>query len=266
MVVAVTGSASGMGAATAALLRRQAHHVIGVDLRDAAVVADLSDPEGRDGALRRIIDLADGKLQGVVAFAGVSGFAGRAGSTVVSVDYFGAVDMFEGLRTALADPAAAVAVSSNVATTAPGIDEPLVDACLMGDEAAARARADAIGGPAAYAAAKFALARWVRRRSTSPEWIGHGITLNAVVPGHVETPLVSEMRADPDGAAILDRLPLPVGRPGRPEEIAALTAFLLGPDARFIVGSVLYADGGTDATIRADDWPAVRVRRNRATT
>ena len=46
-----------------------------------------------------------------------------------------------------------------------------------------------------------------------------------------------------------------VGRRGRPEEIAALIEFLLGPDARFFCGSVVFCDGGTDAMTRADDIP-----------
>ena len=47
----------------------------------------------------------------------------------------------------------------------------------------------------------------------------------------------------------------PLGRNGRPEEIAALIAYLLGPDARFFCGSVLFCDGGMDAQFRSDDWP-----------
>ena len=52
-----------------------------------------------------------------------------------------------------------------------------------------------------------------------------------------------------------DQFPIPVGRPGDPDEIAAVIAFLLGPDARFFCGSIIYVDGGTDALLRADDWP-----------
>ena len=255
-----------MGAATTALLQERGYRVIGLDLRNAEVEADLSTQEGRAAALDSAKALASGELHGVAAFAGVSGFAGRPGSLVVSTNYFGAVEIFVGLRPLLADTAdaAAVAVSSNAATTAPGIDEPLIEACLAADEPAARARADEVGGPAAYAAAKLALARWARRMSTTPDWIGSGITLNAIAPGYVETPLVTEMRADPDGQAVLDRLPLPISRGGRPEEVAALTAFLLSREARFIVGSLIYIDGGTDAYLRPDDWPAIRPLRVRS--
>ena len=57
-------------------------------------------------------------------------------------------------------------------------------------------------------------------------------------------------------APLLDMFPLPIGRAGRADEIAALIEFLLGPDASFFCGSVVFADGGTDALLRAEDIPA----------
>ncbi len=99
------------------------------------------------------------------------------------------------------------------------------------------------------------MARWVRRHAPTPEWIGEGITLNAIAPGKIETPMIAEGRADPVIGQHIDAFPLPIGRDGQPEEIAALLAFLLGPDARFFVGSVIFCDGGTDALARSDDWP-----------
>jgi NAD(P)-dependent dehydrogenase (short-subunit alcohol dehydrogenase family) len=53
----------------------------------------------------------------------------------------------------------------------------------------------------------------------------------------------------------VDAFPIPVGRKGSAEEVAAFVDFLLGPDARFICGSVLFIDGGSDAQLRADDFP-----------
>jgi len=50
--------------------------------------------------------------------------------------------------------------------------------------------------------------------------------------------------------------PIPMGAPGQPEDVAAVIDFLLGTDARLLVGSVVFADGGTDALLRAGDWPA----------
>jgi NAD(P)-dependent dehydrogenase (short-subunit alcohol dehydrogenase family) len=72
----------------------------------------------------------------------------------------------------------------------------------------------------------------------------------------IDTPMIAEGRTFPEIAAGLDMFPLPLGRPGRPEEIAALVDYLLGPDGRFFCGSILFCDGGTDALLRPDDWPS----------
>jgi NAD(P)-dependent dehydrogenase (short-subunit alcohol dehydrogenase family) len=132
----------------------------------------------------------------------------------------------------------------------------LVDALLAAERDRARALADEAGAVATYAATKVAVARWVRRQAPTAEWAGAGVRLNAVAPGMVATALVAEQRADPTMAPLLDALPIPVGRPARPEELAAVVAFLLGPDASFLCGTVLLADGGSEALLRPDAWPS----------
>lgn len=257
--IAITGSASGMGAATRALLTGAGHTVIGVDLRDADVIADLATPAGRSAAVEGIAAAAPDGLDGAVTFAGVMGLPGRDGSLVASVNYFGTVEVMRGLRQLLAVPggSAAVCISSNSTTVQPGIPLELVDACLADEEQDARQLADKVGAMATYAATKMAIARWVRAQATTAAWIGEGITLNAVAPGYVATPMTAEGMRDPQMRPMLEQFPVPVGRPGRPEEIAAVVAFLLGEDARFFCGSVLFCDGGSDALFRTNDWPSV---------
>ena len=256
--IAITGSASGIGAATARRLSEDGHSVIGVDLREADIVADLSNRDGRRAAIDGILERSGGKLHGLVPCAGLSGLPDRPGHLLASLNYFGSIELFEGLREALAagGDAAAVGLCSNSTTTSPTIHMDIVAACEAADEDAARAAADRVGSIQTYAATKLALARWVRSRATTEDWIGRGITLNAVAPGKTDTPMVAEGRADPVLRPLLDAFPLPVGRNGRPEEIASLICFLLGPEARFFVGSVIFCDGGTDALMRPLDWPA----------
>lgn len=254
----VTGSASGMGAATRARLEADGQRVIGVDLRDAEVEADLGTAAGRRAAVAAIADAADGVLDGVVTWAGLAGLTHLPGSLLASVNYFGTVELLADLRPllALGDRPAAVAVSSNSTTVQPGVPMDLVDACLAGDEEAARTAADAAGALATYPATKTAVARWARRQAPLPEWAGAGITLNVVAPGAIETPMIEATRADPVIGQFVDAFPIPVGRLGTARELAALVAFLLGPDARFLCGSVVFADGGTDALLRADRTPS----------
>jgi NAD(P)-dependent dehydrogenase (short-subunit alcohol dehydrogenase family) len=249
-----------MGAATKKRLEDDGHEVIGVDVRDATATFDLGTEAGRENAIEAVFQYADGAIDGLVTFAGLAGTSTRPGSTVVSVNYFGTVALLEGLRPALVaargKAAAAVAISSNSSTVQPGLPGVLVDACLEGDEEEARRLGDELGAPVAYPCSKLAVARWVRRNATKEPWAGEGINLNAIAPGFIETPMTAEIKKDAKIGPLLDQFPIPVGRGGRPEEIAALVAFLLGPEGRFLCGSVVLADGGSEAVLRPDHWPA----------
>ena len=253
--IAITGSASGIGAATAERLRAAGDRVIGVDVQNADVVADLATAAGRAAAIEGVKAAADGRLDGFVPCAGLGGLPGRPGSLLVSVNYYGTVVLLEALRPLLeAAGGAAIAISSNSTTIQPNWPAEVAEACLTGDEARARELADTTDSMSTYPATKAAIARYVRRNA--PDWAASGVALNAIAPGLVETALVAEGREDPTMAPLLAGLPIPVGRGGRAEEIAAFLAFLLSPEARFFCGSVLFVDGGTDALLRADDWPS----------
>jgi NAD(P)-dependent dehydrogenase (short-subunit alcohol dehydrogenase family) len=248
--VAVTGSASGIGAAIRSRLEAEGARVVGVDLRDAEVRADLSTAEGCDAAVAAVAEAAGGALHGAVACAGIGPHVRPAG-LIARVDYFGTMRVLDGLLAVLAaspNPAA-VAISSNSAGITPRSD-PLLAAMEDGDEPGAVEIADGLDGAIVYGTSKLAVARGVRRRAQP--WGAAGVRLNAVAPGPVDTPLLAASRADPTLGPLVDALPIPLGRRAGADEIATVVAFLLGPDSSYVHGSVLFADGGSDALLRPD--------------
>jgi NAD(P)-dependent dehydrogenase (short-subunit alcohol dehydrogenase family) len=251
-VCAITGSASGIGAAIRRRLESDGARVIGVDLRDAEIAADLSTSQGRHAAVSGVLERCSGRLDRLVLSAGVGAHV-RPPSLVASVNYFGAVELLDALLPALraGESPAALVVCSNSAQMAPLDEHPYVKALLAGDEAEARRVIDAADNSIiAYLGSKHALGRAVRRRAG--DWGRAGVRLNAVAPGPVKTPLLAGDMADPVTGAAIGKLSIPLGRMGEPEEVAELAAFLLGDQAGWIHGGVFYIDGGNDAEIRPD--------------
>jgi NAD(P)-dependent dehydrogenase (short-subunit alcohol dehydrogenase family) len=248
----VTGSASGIGAAVRARLEAAGARVIGVDLRDAEVKADLGDPAARTAAVGELRERCGERLDRLVVCAGLGAHV-RPPARVASVNYFGAVALLDGLFDALAagEAPAALAVSSNSAQLAPFDQHPYVLALLDGDEPRARALCEEHDSPiVAYVGSKHALARAVRRRA--PAWGARGVRLNAIAPGPTETPLYRGDRDDPLTAAGVRGVRVPLGRIAQPAEVAKLAGFLLSPAAGFVHGAVVYVDGGMDALARPD--------------
>jgi len=256
---AVTGSGSGMGRAVADRLRDGGHTVIGVDIRDAEVPADLSTAPGRRAAADAVLTACGRRLDGAVLAAGLGPTKG-AERLITEVNYFGVVELLEAWRPALAtaERAKVVVFSSNSTTTVPAVPGRAVRALLAGDVEKAL-RAYRFLGPAAppmaYAASKVAVSRWVRRQAVTPQWAGAGIRLNALAPGAVMTPLLERQLATPAEARQIRRFPVPIGGFGDAGQLADWGVFMLSDSADFLCGSVVFVDGGSDAYFRADDWP-----------
>ena len=103
---------------------------------------------------------------------------------------------------------------------------------------------DMSAGVGAYVASKHGVSGLTRQYAIS--FARHGVRVNAIAPGYIETPMTAMAReVEEVGRGIADMHPM--GRFGQPEEIAAAAAFLASDDASFITGIVLPVDGGYTA-------------------
>ncbi|HEX5142655.1 MAG TPA: SDR family oxidoreductase [Mycobacterium sp.] len=259
---AVTGSASGMGAQVARKLLDAGHRVIGVDLHDADVVADLGTPRGRRAAALEVLERAGGRLDGAVLAAGIGPTPGADRLRLIfEVNYLGVAELLQAFRPALATAgnAKVVVVGSNSTTTTPAVPNRTVRALLAGDVARAVRSLRLFGKAApamAYAGSKTAVSHWARQQAVTADWAGAGIRLNVIAPGAILTPLLEKQLATPDEARTVNAFPVPVGRFGDPAQLADWMIFMLSDAAEFLCGSVIFVDGGSDAYFRARDWPA----------
>jgi len=247
----LTGGATGIGAAIKKQLLDDGHQVFVIDIKAADVEADLSSADGRASALAVLRDKFSNGLDGIITCAGVGSQAPTKLTT--SLNYYGSVDLVNGVRDLLEkNGGAVILVSSN---SAPMSTSPeFVQALLEKTETEALNIAEDIDGHQAYSGTKLALAQWMRRNIN--EFSQQGIRINAIAPGYTQTPLTEAVENDPEYGpkikAFMDSIP--VGRPGKPEDMAKTTKFLLSDDASFISGSVLFIDGGHDAMLRPDQF------------
>ena len=230
----VTGAASGIGRATAERLVRDGWQVVGVDILDGmpegiqAIVGDAADAATIAAALA----LAQGRLDGLVCAAGLPPNDRwddeAAWHELLRVDLTGP---YEAARLCL--PALAEARGSIV----------IVGSIVGPIEGSARAPG--------YAAAKAGLVGL--SRSLALIGADHGLRVNLVEPGAINTPLDTP-RYPPN-----DRPDVPLGRMGTADEVAAAICFLLSEDASYVTGAELVVDGG-----RSIATPAARANAERA--
>lgn len=251
----ITGAASGIGKATKELLESRGERVVGVDVHDADVVADLSTASGRSAMVDEVAALTDGHLDAVFAVAGLA----TPVPATIAVNFFGMKATLEGLRPLLAGSLAPRAVGvASMASLFP-VDDALLAALTADDEPAALARAGELAaagpepGALIYGTSKRAFALWLRRVAATPDWAGAGIPLNAVAPGIIATPMTADLTATAEAReAVLQMVPMPLGGIAEPIVVARLLAWLGGEENTHLCGQVVFVDGGSDVVIRGD--------------
>ncbi len=249
----VTGAASGIGRAIKSALEIEGHVVIGVDLHDTDICADLSNNDEVERSIQTIRSHCPDGLDGFVPCAG-TGVENPNKKLIPLVNYFAVVEMVEGLMPSLQlRRGAAVLVCSNSATVQ-GHDEGYVQCLLDNDRDKAVELAESLTGFQLYGGGKLALARWMRKRSTSAAQAG--VRLNALAPGYTQTAMTESGMKDPVVGPSMEAFvkSIPLGTGAQPEDQANAALFLLSDKASQIAGSVLFVDGGHDAMFRPDNF------------
>lgn len=243
-VAIITGAASGIGRATATLLHSRGARVVIADIAfDAA--ADLAAELG-EGALAVQVDVSDTDsvqqligttveaLGGIDVLCNNAGFGLRGTVATIAEDDW---DRLMGVNLRGVFLCSKYALPHLAASGGGRIVNTSSYTSLVG-----------IADRAAYVASKGGITALTRAMAI--DHVADGIRVNAVAPGTVDSPYFSAMIAaseDPQGLREQLDARAPMGRMGRPEEIAEAIAWLASPRSSFATGSILTIDGGTSA-------------------
>jgi 3-oxoacyl-[acyl-carrier protein] reductase len=239
-VALVTGGAGGLGAACAVELAQRGAAVAVLD-RDAgaarSAVAALPDPGGAHLAVA-----ADVASRAEIRDA-VAAVSAQLGAPTLLVNAAGVLfpTRFDDITDEEWDLTFAVSAKGSflcAQACLPGMREAGFGRVVNFSSTAGKS-VSTVGG-AHYTAAKAAVLGLTR--ALAAEVAGAGITVNAVCPGLFDTAMVRATTGEEDRARYARGFP--VGRLGRPEEVAALVAFLCGTDAGYITGAALDINGG----------------------
>ncbi|MBU2666252.1 glucose 1-dehydrogenase [Actinoplanes bogorensis] len=232
----VTGGASGIGRQTALRLASEGANVVVADVQDEAG-AEVATEIEKNGGRSLFVHLdvtGEAAWQQAIAQVGTT-FGGL--DILVNNAGLGHAETLEETSLALYEKVVAVTQTSVFLGTRAAAE------LLKASTAASVVNISSIFGASggfgtspAYHAAKGAVRTLTK--SIAVQWAPLGIRVNSVHPGFIETP----MMGDTDQAPYVSTTPL--GRVGRPEEVAAAIVFLAGDDASFITGAELFVDGG----------------------
>lgn len=261
MTYAVTGVASGIGAELARILKGQGHRVIGFDIRetvanvDRFIPLDLNDEASLAAAAAQVGEGLDGLCNN-------AGLPPRDGleETILQVNFLGTRAFTHAMLRWMRSDASILNMASRAGHGWRDAVEQVkrLGAITRRDQVARFVAAEKLDATRCYNLTKEAVILWTVAETEA--MVQRGLRINSLSPGGISTGILGDFQRV--FGAKMARNVERAGRPGKPEEIAEIAAFVLSPASNWIKGADIAIDGGMGAFNQTDlmDLQGLRLR------